>query len=80
MIKPLVIILSIITTLFIIAFMIKLVRTDHFKMKENLKVSCDAFKDGELMPVKYTGLGEDVSPSLRLEDLSLTYMYSRFLY
>lgn len=37
---------------------------------EKLTVSSPCFKDGGLIPVKYTGHGEDISPALVLDGLS----------
>ncbi|NLV35208.1 MAG: YbhB/YbcL family Raf kinase inhibitor-like protein, partial [Clostridiaceae bacterium] len=38
-------------------------------MTENLKVESDAFENGGNIPVKHTGKGEDVSPSLMLDGI-----------
>lgn len=35
-----------------------------------LKVTSNAFKDGQYMPVDYTGFGKDMSPDFRLHKLS----------
>ena len=35
-----------------------------------LKVTSNAFKDGQYMPVDYTGFGKDMSPDFRLHNLS----------
>lgn len=35
-----------------------------------LIVRCPAFQDGEAIPVKYTGYGEDISPTFKLDGLS----------
>lgn len=37
---------------------------------ENLTVSSPSFEDGGLIPIKYTGYGEDISPELVLSGLS----------
>lgn len=37
---------------------------------ENIIITSNAFKDGETIPVRYTGKGEDVSPDLKLSDIS----------
>ncbi len=37
---------------------------------ENLTVSSPSFEDGGLIPIKYTGYGEDISPELVLDGLS----------
>ncbi len=37
---------------------------------ENLTISSPSFEDGGLIPIKYTGYGEDISPELVLDGLS----------
>ncbi|MDP4092900.1 MAG: YbhB/YbcL family Raf kinase inhibitor-like protein [Bacillota bacterium] len=42
----------------------RITRKDHIKPQINLDLTSTAFDDGGMMPVKYTGRGENVSPSL----------------
>ena len=34
-----------------------------------MKLSSDAFKEGEMIPAKYTSDGEDINPQLKIEDV-----------
>jgi Raf kinase inhibitor-like YbhB/YbcL family protein len=36
----------------------------------NLDVTSEAFEDGGMIPVKYTGRGEDISPQLKLNEVN----------
>lgn len=47
----------------------KLNGRDYVNSENNLKVTSDAFEEGGIMPVKYTGKGEDISPSLNWGEL-----------
>lgn len=47
----------------------KSVLKDVINPELNMTVTSPAFKDGEMMPRKYTGRGEDVSPPLELQSL-----------
>lgn len=38
----------------------------EYDLDENLDVSSDAFGNGDTLPVRHTGRGEDISPSLKL--------------
>lgn len=37
---------------------------DYVDPENSLKITSDAFEEGGMIPVKYTGKGEDISPSL----------------
>lgn len=42
----------------------------NLNLKENMTVTSNAFKNGDRIPVKYTGEGEDISPDLILSSVS----------
>ncbi|HEX2947703.1 MAG TPA: YbhB/YbcL family Raf kinase inhibitor-like protein [Clostridia bacterium] len=42
-------------------------RRDYVKPPVNLEVTSNAFEDGGIIPLKYTGRGEDVSPEIKLD-------------
>ncbi len=68
--KKLLIIIAVIAAIILCLALIKIIRTDRFSMPANLEVKCDAFVNGGNIPARYTGKGEDVSPSLILEEIS----------
>jgi|LSQX01.3.fsa_nt_gb Raf kinase inhibitor-like YbhB/YbcL family protein len=67
--KKALLIIGIIGVLVLAAILIRFFNTDRFSMTENLKVESDAFENGGNIPVKHTGKGEDVSPSLMLDGI-----------
>jgi Raf kinase inhibitor-like YbhB/YbcL family protein len=48
---------------------LKVVNQDYVTPKENLTVISDTFENGEILPVQYTGYGEDISPNIELESI-----------
>lgn len=43
---------------------------DYVKPEENLIITSEAFEEGGIIPVKYTGRGEDISPQLKLNRIN----------
>lgn len=43
---------------------------NDYSLTENLKVTSDAFTEGGMIPTKFTGRGEDISPNLKLAEIS----------
>lgn len=62
--------IGIIGVLVLAAIIVKIFNKDRFSMPENLKVKSDAFENGDNIPVKHTGKGEDISPLLMLDGIS----------
>jgi Raf kinase inhibitor-like YbhB/YbcL family protein len=64
-------ILAVVVIIMIIAFIFIRRRISmDIKREENLTVTSQAFENDGIIPVKYTGKGEDVSPDLELSALS----------
>ena len=40
---------------------------DQIPAEDTLAITSPAFKDGEYIPKKYTGRGEDISPELNID-------------
>lgn len=47
----------------------KMLNKNYVSPKENLVITSDNFKNGEMLSVEYTGFGEDISPNLNLESI-----------
>ena len=43
---------------------------DYLNPTKNLKVTSEAFEDGGIIPEKYTGRGEDVSPPIKIYSIA----------
>lgn len=59
---------SFIAVIFIGLFHLRLANRDYIKLKTNLEVTSTSFENGGIIPVKYTGNGEDISPQIRIVD------------
>lgn len=60
---------SFFTLILIIIIYLRTVNRDNINPKVNLHVTSTSFKNGGIMPVKYTGNGEDISPQLKLHEI-----------
>jgi len=51
----------------VLVFYRRMTAHDYFNPVVNLNVTSDAFEEDGMIPVKYTGRGEDISPPLKLD-------------
>lgn len=51
-------------------FIVRRLNSKDLGLTENMTVTSNAFVDGGSIPVKYTGVGEDISPDLHLSEIS----------
>lgn len=56
--------LAVLITAFVVVN--RVVNRDYISPSKNIDITTKAFVDGGMMPTKYTGLGEDLSPPLEL--------------
>jgi Raf kinase inhibitor-like YbhB/YbcL family protein len=54
----------------VLIFFWKMSHRDRVDIAINLKVTSKAFGNGDSIPVMYTGIGEDVSPPLKLDKIA----------
>lgn len=57
----------IVTLIIVFVFYKRMNACDYVKAQVNLDVTSSAFEDGGMIPKKYTGKGEDISPPIKLE-------------
>lgn len=65
-----IVIAVVILIVFLSVFLIRRRNAKDLGLTENMTVTSNAFVDGGQIPVKYSGLGEDVSPDLHLSEIS----------
>ncbi len=68
--KYFIIISSIIVLGVVIISILKFIDNRNTTKVENLIITSEAFKNGGTIPIQYTGRGEDISPELKLSQLS----------
>lgn len=64
--------IALIAVVVVIALMLALIRAvnrDYIHPAENIEITSASFQNGGMMPIKYTGNGEDISPQLTIHNI-----------
>ncbi len=65
-----IIIIGVISLFMLGLFIIRRINSKDLELNENIIITSNAFVDGGIIPVKYTGKGENVSPDMKLSDVT----------
>lgn len=57
------------TLIIVMMLYLRIVNRDYINPKVNLQITSKSFKNGSIMPVEYTGNGEDISPHLKIHEI-----------